>query len=103
MLQNLKKILKKILGNKFMILARPAYHGFKSLVGKVTYGNPSSKLILVGITGTKGKTSTTTYIGRMLNSLGIPTGYITTGSIYTGQKNELVNDIKILKEIESRL
>ncbi len=43
------------------------------------YNNPSSKMIMIGITGTKGKTTTAYMIERILNGAGIKTGLI--GSI----------------------
>lgn len=42
------------------------------------YGNPSSKLRLVGITGTNGKTSTVTLLYNMFRKLGYKAGLIST-------------------------
>lgn len=42
------------------------------------YGNPSSKLILVGVTGTNGKTTTVTLLHRLFLSLGYHTGMLST-------------------------
>lgn len=42
------------------------------------YGNPQNKLKLVGVTGTNGKTTTTTVIKKMLATLGIKAGLIGT-------------------------
>lgn len=51
------------------------------------YGNPSSKLKLVGITGTNGKTTTATLLYSLFNKLGYTTGLISTVVNYVG-KNE---------------
>ena len=48
------------------------------------YGNPSSKLKVIGITGTKGKTTTTYMIREMLELAGIKTGLIGTIEIIDG-------------------
>ena len=48
------------------------------------WGNPSGKMHVIGITGTKGKTTTATMLAHILNSVGIPTGYIGTNGISYG-------------------
>lgn len=48
------------------------------------YGSPSSKLTLIGITGTKGKTTTAFLIHQILNALGVRTGLIGTVCIDDG-------------------
>lgn len=45
------------------------------------WGHPSGKMHVIGITGTKGKTTTATMLAHILNSVGIPTGYIGTNGI----------------------
>lgn len=42
------------------------------------YGNPSSKLRLIGITGTNGKTTTVTLLHKMFRMLGYNTGLLST-------------------------
>jgi UDP-N-acetylmuramoyl-L-alanyl-D-glutamate--2,6-diaminopimelate ligase len=49
-----------------------------SVVSKNFYSDPSSKLYTVGITGTKGKTTTSYIIENILNSSGIKSGVIGT-------------------------
>lgn len=48
------------------------------------WGDPSGKMHVIGITGTKGKTTTATMLAHILNSVGIPTGYIGTNGISYG-------------------
>ena len=48
------------------------------------YGDPSSKLTVIGVTGTNGKTTTTFLIHQMLNALGIRCGLIGTVVIDDG-------------------
>ncbi|MBR4865402.1 MAG: UDP-N-acetylmuramoyl-L-alanyl-D-glutamate--2,6-diaminopimelate ligase [Clostridia bacterium] len=45
------------------------------------YGNPADSLTMIGITGTKGKTSTTHYVYSVLTQMGIPSGLIGTNEI----------------------
>ena len=48
------------------------------------YGNPSSKMAMIGVTGTNGKTTITFLIHQMLNALGIRCGLIGTVVIDDG-------------------
>ena len=50
------------------------------------YDNPSKKLKLIGVTGTKGKTTTTFMMKAILEKSGIKTGLIGTIAIYSGDK-----------------
>lgn len=48
------------------------------------YGYPSSEMTVIGITGTKGKTTTALMIKHVLDSVGIPTGYIGSNGVIFG-------------------
>ena len=48
------------------------------LIAANFYGNPSTKLHLIGITGTNGKTTTVTLLHQMFRQLGYHTGLIST-------------------------
>ena len=50
------------------------------------YDNPSSKLNLVGVTGTNGKTTTATLLYRLFTSMGYACGLISTIANYVGEK-----------------
>lgn len=55
------------------------------LVSAAFYSHPADKLRIVGITGTKGKTTTALLIHDILNNAGIKTGYIgSAGVIFDG-------------------
>ena len=49
------------------------------------FGNPSKSLKIIGVTGTKGKTTITNYISEVLNRAGINTGVVGTNGclLYT--------------------
>lgn len=56
------------------------------------YGYPAHRLTLVGITGTKGKTTTAMMIYHLLTCLGIPAGYIGSGGVqYAGMQEKTEN------------
>lgn len=50
------------------------------------YGNPAEQLITIGITGTKGKTSTAFMLHAVLNEAGMKTGLISTVFIDNGKE-----------------
>ncbi len=56
------------------------------VISAAFYGNPSDKLTVVGITGTKGKTTTTYMIRSMLEKAGHKTGLIGTIEVINGDK-----------------
>ncbi len=62
----LKSFLKKIAPN-FLL---DWYHLFLSLSGALLYGFPSKKMIIIGVTGTNGKTTVVDLITRVLQEAG---------------------------------
>lgn len=48
------------------------------------FGHPAEKLFMIGVTGTKGKTTTTHMIKRILETAGKKTGMIGTNGVYIG-------------------
>jgi len=54
----------------------------------VFYGFPSRKIFVLGITGTKGKTTSAYLIQHILNSAGKKAGMITTAGIKIGEKTK---------------
>jgi UDP-N-acetylmuramoyl-L-alanyl-D-glutamate--2,6-diaminopimelate ligase len=93
-MKSILQLLKKILGKKLTKLVRPLGHGLKARLASIYYGFPANKLKLVGITGTKGKTTTTVLTGKLMNKAGFKTGYISTAFIYDGKK-EYINPHKM--------
>jgi UDP-N-acetylmuramoyl-L-alanyl-D-glutamate--2,6-diaminopimelate ligase len=98
-LSYMKKILsfvKRLLGENLTNKIRPLGHGIKANIASIYYKNPAKKLKIIGITGTKGKTTTTTIAGRLGNLYGLKTGYISTAVINTGDiKGEFLNPYKM--------
>lgn len=52
------------------------------------YRHPERSIRLIGLTGTKGKTTTALLIRGLLESEGIPCGYIGTNGVYYGRHHE---------------
>ena len=63
-----------------------------ALVSAEFFGRPADTLKLIGLTGTKGKTSTSFMIAGILNAAGIPCGIIGTTGIYYGGEYEYIDN-----------
>jgi UDP-N-acetylmuramoyl-L-alanyl-D-glutamate--2,6-diaminopimelate ligase len=81
----MKKLLRKILPKKTLLF----YHYLLSILATIYYKFPAKKMIIIGVTGTKGKTSTINFIWSCLNAGGFKTGIITTANIRIGEKEFL--------------
>src|SRR3989344_4141090 len=65
----------------------------KSYAARYYYGNPSSKLKIVGVTGTNGKTTTVTLLYKIATALGHKAGLISTVEILiAGEKFKVANE-----------
>ena len=81
----MKKFVKRFLPEKVVLL----YHYFLSAIATVLYGFPSKKMIIIGVTGTKGKTSAANFIWACLSADGEKIGIISTANIRIGNKENL--------------
>ena len=65
----LKDLLRKIVPPQVLSY----YHLFLAYLGAMLYGSPSRKLLVISVTGTKGKTSVTEMINAILEEAGYTT------------------------------
>jgi UDP-N-acetylmuramoyl-L-alanyl-D-glutamate--2,6-diaminopimelate ligase len=83
--------IKKIIPRKLFKFLQPAYHYLLSLIAAMVYRWPSEELIVIGITGTTGKTTTTYLLAKMLQSAGHKVGFTSTAMFSDGQQEWLNN------------
>jgi UDP-N-acetylmuramoyl-L-alanyl-D-glutamate--2,6-diaminopimelate ligase len=81
-------LLKKLIPAPLVSILRPAYHFSLALLGAIAYRFPSRRLVVIGVTGTKGKTSTTEILNNILEENGAKTAVLGTLRFKVGDKNE---------------
>ena len=81
-------VMKSLLRSLTPKYAFRFYHFMLALLGALRYGFPARRLVVIGITGTKGKTSTTEILNGILEAAGKKTAVLGTLRFKVGDKNE---------------
>jgi len=83
----MKTLLKKLIP-KFLL---DFYYKALALLAAFIYGNPSNKMIVIGVTGTNGKSTTVALIAKALEAGGFKVGATSTVSFKVADKEWLNN------------
>lgn len=86
----MEKILRAVenyIPKKVYKFFQPAYHYLLSVVGAAIYLNPSKKMYVIGVTGTKGKSSTVEFVNAVLEAAGKKTAVLSTIHFKIGDKD----------------
>lgn len=86
-----KNIIKEIPEDVTLVLAKDTRYAL-AIIACNFYKNPSKKFKLIGVTGTKGKTTTTYMIRDILQKQGIKVGLIGTVASYVNDKKIAENE-----------
>ncbi len=81
----MKKLLKKLFPESVWLL----YHRLQATLASIWYRNPSKSLVIVGVTGTKGKSTTCNFIWSVLQTTGHKTALTGTANFRIGGHEEL--------------
>ncbi len=71
-------VLKRITPEPVVRLLRPAYHRALALLMAYSYSFPARELVVIGITGTKGKSTTVEMVFSILREAGYKTALLST-------------------------
>ncbi len=88
-MQKILDLIKKVLPKSVLKKIRPLVHGFLAYLAACRYGFPSSKMIVIGVTGTAGKSSTIQMLAHILNANSVKCGYSTTVGFSDGVREEV--------------
>ena len=89
-LYRIKRLIPKSVFNFFA----PCYHAGLAHLGSIVYGNPSKSLKVIGVTGTKGKSTTVYLISKIFEGVGEPVAAI--GSLgFKIKDKEWPNNLKM--------
>ncbi|MCX6798360.1 MAG: Mur ligase family protein, partial [Candidatus Falkowbacteria bacterium] len=86
--------IKKLIPLKLFRALQTPYHYLMNLAAALVYRFPANKLIVIGVTGTTGKTSVVYLIAKALEANGYKVGYTSTAQFSDGSK-EWLNDKKM--------
>jgi UDP-N-acetylmuramoyl-L-alanyl-D-glutamate--2,6-diaminopimelate ligase len=85
----MKEFVKNLVPASILKALRPVYHGLVARFYAWKFRNPSKHLVVIGVTGTAGKSTTITMLAHILNHSGLKAGYVTTINYFDGNSEHM--------------
>jgi UDP-N-acetylmuramoyl-L-alanyl-D-glutamate--2,6-diaminopimelate ligase len=86
-MEKILRAIEKLIPKKLYAFFQPAYHFLLALAGVILYRHPSRHIYVIGITGTKGKSSTAEFVNAVLEADGIKTALLSTIRFKVGEES----------------
>lgn len=86
-MEKLLRTTEKYIPKKLYKFFQPYYHLLLAVVGTTIYRKPSRHLFVIGVTGTKGKSSTVEFVNAVLEASGKKTAILSTIRFKIGNHN----------------
>lgn len=86
-MDDILKFIKRFIPKRVFNAAAPLYHYALAFAGAIMYRFPSKKLLVIGVTGTKGKSSTTEILNSIFEAAGHKTILLNTIRWKIGQES----------------
>lgn len=77
-MEKLLRATEQLIPRKVYTFFQPTYHFLLALTGTAIYRKPSRHIYVIGVTGTKGKSSTTEFVNAVLEAAGKKTAILST-------------------------
>jgi UDP-N-acetylmuramoyl-L-alanyl-D-glutamate--2,6-diaminopimelate ligase len=90
----MRAALKKLIPKALFEAVEPYFHSLEAFLAQVRYGYPAKIMKVIGVTGSAGKTTTTTLMASVLRAAGYKTAFFTTVNIDIGEGTEF-NDTRM--------
>lgn len=85
---HLLSLIKRAVPKKILEVLRPPYHFSLAYLAALRYRHPSREIMLIGVTGTKGKSTVTEILTRILETEGHKVASLSTIQFKIGDKTE---------------